>query len=204
MPTTARRPKHDPKVSEQEILAAAEQLLRERPFRDITVEDVMSRTGLKRPAFYVHFRDRHELALRVVEQIGAELFEMTDRWLQGDDPQTDSRAALHGLASVYLRLGPVMRALADAAGADARVEHAYRHLVQQFIDATAAHIRTEQGRGRIGTLANVAETARALILMNERYLLESFACTPQADPTVVVDVLHHIWISTLYGANAAR
>ncbi len=61
-----RRPKHDPKESEREILEAAEQLLRERPFRELTVEAVMSRTGLKRPAFYVHFRDRHDLALRVV------------------------------------------------------------------------------------------------------------------------------------------
>jgi AcrR family transcriptional regulator len=199
MPATARRPKHDPKVSEQEILRAAEQLLRERPFREITVEHVMSRTGLKRPAFYVHFRDRHELALRVVEQIGAELFEMTDRWLQGDDPHADARSALEGLASVYLRLGPVMRALADAAGADAQVEGAYRNLVGQFIDATAGHIRAEQARGRIGELIDVEETARALILMNERYLLESFGRTPQADPAVVVPVLHHIWMATLYG-----
>jgi len=157
MPTTARRPKHDPKVSEQEILAAAEQLLRERPFRDITVENVMSRTGLKRPAFYVQFRDRHDLALRVVEQIGAELFEMTDRWLQGDD----FRAALEGLASVYQRLGPVMRALADAAGADSRVEGAYRFLVEQFIAATAQHIRAEQARGRIRELVDVDQIGRA-------------------------------------------
>ena len=195
MPATARRrPKHDPKVSEREILDAAELLLRERPFREITVEHVMSRTGLKRPAFYVHFRDRHELALRVVEKIGAELFEMTDRWLQGDD----FRAALEGLASVYLRLGPVMRALADAAGADARVEAAYRELVEQFIEATAGHIRAEQARGRIRDLVDVDQTARALIWMNERYLLDSFGSSPQADPAVVVAVLQHIWVSALY------
>src|SRR5437762_3145460 len=96
-PTLARRrPKHDPKESQREILDAAEQLLRERPFREITVEMVMRRTGLKRPAFYVHFRDRH-LVLRVVENLGRELFEMSDRWLQGDDPDTDARATLEGL-----------------------------------------------------------------------------------------------------------
>jgi len=70
----------------------------------------MSRTGLKRPAFYVHFRDRHELALRVVQHIDSEFFEMTDRWLQGDDPYNDARAALEGIASVYLHHGPVLRA----------------------------------------------------------------------------------------------
>lgn len=202
--TARRRPKHDPKESEREILEAAEQLLREQPFREMTVDAVMTRTGLKRPAFYVHFRDRHDLALRVVEHIGRELFAMTDRWLQGDDPDRDARAALEGLAAVYLRHGPVLRALADASGADAQVELAYRGLVQQFIDATARHIRAEQARGRIGGLADVDETARALIWLDERYLSEALGRTPQADPAVVVEVLHRIWISTLYGTPAPR
>src|SRR5918994_11771 len=92
--TARRRPKHDPKESEREILEAAEQLLRERPFREITVEAVMGRTGLKRPAFYVPSRDRHDLVMRVVQDIGRELFEMSDRWFQGDDPLGDARAAL--------------------------------------------------------------------------------------------------------------
>src|SRR5690606_11745427 len=112
------------------ILEAAEQLLRERPFREVTVADVMDRTGLKRPGFYVHFRDRHDLALRVVEHIGRELFAMTDRWLDGDDPVADAREAFEGLVAVYALHGPVLRALADASGADARVEEAYRGLVE--------------------------------------------------------------------------
>lgn len=73
-----RRPQHGPKESEREILDAAEEFLRGRPFREMTVEAVMSRTGLKRPAFYVHFRDRHDLALRVVEVIGGEVAEMIE------------------------------------------------------------------------------------------------------------------------------
>lgn len=207
MPATTkgrRRPKHDPKESEREILEAAEQLLREVPFREVTVEAVMSRTGLKRPAFYVHFRDRHDLALRVVQHIGRELFDMTDRWLQGDDPYNDARAALEGLASVYLEHGPVLRALADASGADAKVERAYRGLVDDFVAATARHIREEQARGRIGPLADVDETARALVWLDERYLSETLGRTPQTDPRVVVDVLYTIWISTLYGTVAAE
>src|ERR671923_2155742 len=150
-----RRPKHDPKESEREILEAAEQLLRERPFREMTVEAVMSRTGLKRPAFYVHFRDRHDLVLRIVQEIAGELFEMSDRWLKGDDPLTDARAALEGLVTVYVHHGPVLRALADAAGSDEQPEQAYRAFVQAFIDATARHIREEQAAGRIGELPDV-------------------------------------------------
>lgn len=202
--TRRRRPKHDPKESEREILDAAEQLLRERPFRDINVEEVMRRTGLKRPAFYAHFRDRHDLALRVVQRIGQELFAMSDRWLQGDDPVHDARAALEGLASVYVQHGPVLRALADAAATDERVDRAYRGMVEDLTAATARHIRAEQARGRIGPLPDVEETARALNWLDERYLSESLGRAPQADPEIVVEVLYRIWMATLYGATAPK
>ncbi|MEU6165909.1 TetR/AcrR family transcriptional regulator [Streptomyces tanashiensis] len=199
----ARRPKHDPRETEREILDAAERLLRERPFREISVDAVMSQTGLKRPAFYVHFRDRHDLALRVVENAGRTLFEMTDLWLRGEDPAADARRAFEGLVEVYVEHGTVLRALADAAASDEKVERAYNALVQRFIDATVRHIRDEQARGRIGELADVEQTARALIWMDERYLSEALGREPHADPQVVVDVLYNIWMSTLYSADTA-
>ena len=43
----------------------------------------MRRTGLSRPSFYVYFRDRHDLVLKVVEHIGGELFAMSERWYEG-------------------------------------------------------------------------------------------------------------------------
>ncbi len=131
--TTGRRPRHDPRETEREILEAAEALLRECPVREMTVEQVMARTGLKRTAFYAHFQDRHELLLRVVADLGARLFAMADRWLQGVDPERDVIAAIEGVAEVYMTDGPVLRALADAAVADERVELAYRGLVQAFV-----------------------------------------------------------------------
>lgn len=196
-----RRPKHDPKESEREILDAAEEFLRERPFREMTVEAVMSRTGLKRPAFYVHFRDRHDLALRVFEVVGGEVAEMIDRWVQGDDLPNDARGAFEGLADIYVRHGSVLSALSDAAGSDEKVETAYHDMVQRLIDATARQIEKEQARGRIGEHVDVEETARALVWLDERYLTEALGRTPRTDPRRVVDVLNNIWMSTLYGTG---
>ena len=200
-PTTARRqrrPKHDPETSRLEILHAAEALLRERPLREISVDAVMSRTGLKRPAFYAHFRDRNDLVLHVVRAIGDDLLAATRPWLEGDS-LTDVRTALEGLVSLVVEHGPLLRALSDAAAADAQVEDAYRDLILGFIDATAAHIRDEQAAGRVGELPDVQQTARALIWMEERFLLESLARDPTTDPRIVVDVLERIWTATLYG-----
>jgi AcrR family transcriptional regulator len=207
MPTGAssapRRPRHDPRETEREILQAAEQLLRERPLRDITIKQVMLRAGLKRPAFYAHFRDRNDLILRVVRHIGGELLLMANRWLQGDDPEHDVLAALEGVAEVYMTHGRVLRALADAAPTDARVEVAYRGLVQAFIDATAEHIRSEQAARRTPRDLDAQEAARALVWLNERYLSEAFGHGPQEDPSRVSTILSRIWLATLYGQTSS-
>ncbi|WP_447508290.1 TetR/AcrR family transcriptional regulator [Acinetobacter lactucae] len=198
MTANHRRPKHDPKESEREILNAAEQFLSERPFRELNVDEVMRRTGLKRPAFYVHFRDKYDLALRVVQDIGKELFVLSNRWLKGNNFPIDALAAIEGVVQVYQKHGAVLRALSDAAVADERVEQIYRALIQDFIVATAKHIREEQLAGRVTKEMNVEETARALILLDERYLTETLGRSPQTDPKVVISVLYNIWISTLY------
>jgi TetR/AcrR family transcriptional regulator, ethionamide resistance regulator len=197
----ARRRRRTPEVAEREIIAAAEALLRERPFRELTVDEVMRRTDLSRPSFYVYFRDRHHLVLRVVEHLGAELFAMSDRWLRGTGvgPQL-ARDALEGVVEVYASHGPVMRALADAAADDPGVEQAYTAIVQAFVDATARHIEDEIAAGRILPL-DAGETARALVWMMERYLNLSFGRDPATPREAVAETLITIWTRVLYGAQ---
>ena len=65
---TPRRRRRSPESAEREILAAAESFLRERPFHEMTVDEVMARTTLSRPSFYVYFRDRNQLVIRLVEE----------------------------------------------------------------------------------------------------------------------------------------
>ena len=113
-------------MAEQEIVDAAEAMLRERPFRELTVDEVMRRTDLSRPSFYVYFRDRHDLVLRVVYRLGGELYAMSERWYGATgDGSALAREAIEGIVRVFAGHGPVLRALADAATDDPRVEEAY-------------------------------------------------------------------------------
>jgi TetR/AcrR family transcriptional regulator, ethionamide resistance regulator len=194
-----RRRRRTPEVAEQEIVAAAEGLLRERPFRELTVDEVMRRTDLSRPSFYVYFRDRHHLVLRVVEHIGGELYTMADRWFEGEgDGPALTRDATEGLVTVFAEHGPVLRALADAAADDPEVDEVYGQLVQSFVDATARHIEREIAAGRILPL-DAEETAKALVWMHERYLTLSLGREPATERQVVADTLHTIWSRVLYG-----
>ena len=195
----ARRRRRPPEVAEGEIVAAAEAFLRERPFRELTVDEVMRRTDLSRPSFYVYFRDRHHLVLRVVAHLESELFTMSDRWFRGSgNGRETAREALHGIVAVFAEHGPVMRALADAAADDPRVEEAYGALVQRFVDATARHIEEEMAAGRLLAL-DARQTATALVWMNERYLVVSLGREPYAPPRAVADTLLTIWTRVLYG-----
>src|SRR4051794_36943675 len=139
-----KRRRRSPELAEREILEAAESFLRERPFRELSVDEVMARTTMSRPSFYVYFRDRHHLAVRLVEGIGAQLFDMAERWLSGGgNPVEDVRAAVEGVTAIYAEHGMVLGAIAEAADHDPEVEATYRALIERFVDATAEHIQDE-------------------------------------------------------------
>jgi TetR/AcrR family transcriptional regulator, ethionamide resistance regulator len=196
---SGRRRRRTPEAAEREIVEAAQTLLREKPFRDLTVDDLMRHTGLSRPSFYVYFSDRHDLVLRVVEQIGGELFAMSERWYEGSgDGPALIREAIDGVVGVFARHGPVLRALADAATEDVRVEAAYMELMQRFVDATARHIQREIGTGRMLPLDPIP-TATALTWMMERFLQLRLGRTPDAPVEPIADALATIWSRVLYG-----
>ncbi len=193
-----RRRRRTPEVAEAEIVAAAEALLRERPFRELTVDEVMRRTDLSRPSFYVYFRDRHHLILRVVEHLGNELRTMSQRWYTGSgDGPAQAREAMDGIVDVFAEHGPVLRALADAAADDPEVERVYGGLVQSFIDVTRKHIDAEIAAGRVAAL-DAGETARALVWMMERYLNLSLGRAQGTRRETVAETLTTIWTRVLY------
>jgi AcrR family transcriptional regulator len=190
-------------VAEGEIVAAAEALLRERPFRGLTVDEVMRRTDLSRPSFYVYFRDRHHLILRVVEHLGNEMRTMSQRWYTGSgDGPAQAREAMEGIVDVFAEHGPVLRALADAAVDDPEVERVYGALVQSFVDVTAKHIEAEIAAGQVLAL-DAGETARALVWMMERYLNLSLGRAETTPRETVAQTLTTIWTRVLYSSAPA-
>ena len=70
---TSRRRRRRRQDSEQEILEAAGRLLRERPFRELTVDDLMAAASQSRTAFYRHFTDRQDLLIHLVRDLNEEL-----------------------------------------------------------------------------------------------------------------------------------
>lgn len=198
-----RRRRRQPEQAKAEIVKAAEELLAERSFRDLEVEELMKRTTLKRSSFYMYFKDRNDLIINLIESITEEMFAAADRWLTGsEDPIADIRSALEGVANVYKTHGPVLIAIVEASHHDDEVERAYRWgLLERFIQAVAKRLRAEIRAGRTD-LKRPEATAQALLLMNERYLAETLGRSPGQRVGPVVQTLQQIWVRTIYGANA--
>jgi TetR/AcrR family transcriptional regulator, ethionamide resistance regulator len=179
----------------------------------MTVEGVMVRTGLSRPAFYAYFRDRYDLVTRLLEGVGSLLFALDWRWLSGGECGDEAREvlvdALRAGSRTFAEYGPVLRAIADAAGYDARVEQVYRYgLIERLVGAVARRISRDVEAGLSPSDLDPQETARALVLMTERYLLDAFG-RPERRPSrreraAVFGTLEEIWVRTLYGRGGRR
>ena len=138
---TARRRRRKPEAAESEILGAAEKFLRDHHFREMTIDEVMSRTSLSRPSFYEYFRDRTHLVTKLTQRLDARNRAINEIWFRGHETTEDLRRALHDIVELYVADGHLLRALSEAAISDKQAESNYRRMLEAAIDGTAQRIR---------------------------------------------------------------
>ena len=108
----------------------------------------------------------------------------------------DIRKAMELPVRVYSRHGPLLRAVAEAGAADPSLTPAQAAIRQRFDElvADALH-RSDAGAGK--AFEDVMETAHALNLLNESYLLEAFGREPRVSTEVAIVTLTEIWAAVL-------
>src|ERR1700744_4251151 len=108
-----RAPRVAANEARHRILAAARELLLDRPFAALTVGDVMARAGVARPVFYRHFEGLPQLAPELLPDAEDPL---VDQVLRGS-PEDLIDTMITGLVGLYADNGRWLRAI-DAAAAD--------------------------------------------------------------------------------------
>jgi AcrR family transcriptional regulator len=174
--------------SRERIVRAAELLVRKRSYSELTVDEVMSEAGLGRTIFYRHFDDLGDLLMRCSRAAIEELFEAQSSLVAARPG--DIRGALRAAADVYQRSGPLLRCVAEAAAVDERIAEGYAAMRERFDAFAEQSLHAVLGDGGH---ADLAETARALNLMNETYLTDAFGREPRVSPEVAVRTLAEIW-----------
>ncbi len=197
------RVRRKPEVGEREILDAAEEILKKKDFRDLTVDTVMSGTGMVRSAFYNYFENRNQLIMRLLERVEGEMMAVSQAWLDhsAEDPIDDITLALERVAEIYAEHGHLLRAVHEASYHDRQVERYYRAgFLQNFIDAVTTRLQAEKAAGHT-SIEDPEATATALLLMNANFFVERLGPGSNgggASPRAVASTLIEIWVRTIY------
>jgi AcrR family transcriptional regulator len=183
------------------ILNSALNFIWSHPFREMTVNSLMVSTGAGRSAFYVYFKDLHELMETLLLMLQDEIFDAAKPWIAGiGDPVALMHEAITGLVQIAYERGPIYRAFTDAAATDEHSEKAWKKFLNGFDDAASVRIEADQEQGLIPNF-EARPVAIALNRLDTYTLIEAFGQHPRRDPEPVREALVQIWVSTLYGSE---
>ena len=161
----------------------------------------MASTGVSRSAFYQYFNDLHEVMEFLLDTVNEELQAATGSWFTGvGDPVVLLNESLDGLVDVCYHRGPILRAIADAAPSDKRLEKDWKQFFAEFNDAVTARIEADQEQGLISDF-DARPVAIALNHLDAYTLIDAFGQRPRSKPEPVREALARIWISTLYSSE---
>ncbi|WP_018803722.1 TetR/AcrR family transcriptional regulator [Salinispora arenicola] len=188
---------------ESAILGTAERLLAQRPFADISIDDLARGAGISRPTFYFYFSGKDAVLLtlldRVIEEANANAVAggVLDRL--AEDPQTRWRELIHRFHETFGAHRAVVLACAEVRGTNAEVRRLWASVMEHWVQTTEAAIAAERRRGAAPDGLPARALAIALNSMNERVWYATFAGDgPAIAEQDVVDVLLDVWLAAIY------
>jgi AcrR family transcriptional regulator len=181
--------------SRERIVAAATELIRRTSYGALTVDDIMREAGAGRTIFYRHFDDLSDLLRRAGREAFEGLYQAEQAFRAAHiNGQPDVvRAAIEPAVAVYRQHGPLLRAIAEAAAdGDEQIAAGQQAMLERFDELVEDVLRASPRlAGR--SAEDIAETARALNLMNVNYLLDAFGREPRVSTETAVRTLAGIW-----------
>jgi AcrR family transcriptional regulator len=184
----------------ESILAAADEFLREHPFRELTIDELMKRAGLSRTLFYRHFDDLAQLLTQLLWNVATPLRDSNDLTLAAGAGPDALREGLHRTVEWFAENGPLLAAVADAVGYDDQIERVYEMALANWFERMRVSLQQAAAGGHIVPVD--PELSEVLTCLNERYLLRKLGRVPQEDPVKVEATLWAVWSRFLYGPDA--
>lgn len=186
------------------ILSTLEQLLEQRPFAEISVDDLAKGAGLSRPTFYFYFPSKDAVLLTLFERVVM----TADATLHGraaklsDDPVRGWRDGIYAFFDAFRAHRAVALAGLAATATNAEMRRLWSAFMHSWIDYTAALISAERARGAAPDTIGARELATALNLMNERVAFATRGSEQPALPEdAALETLSYIWVTSIYGST---
>ena len=167
MPTVRKRVVADPRAqrSVSAIGCALVQLMHEREFHNITVQDIVNRAGVSRATFYVHYRNREDVLLTAYEH----LFVIVQDWLIFSTPS--KRARLFPVAEFLAHLAEA-EAFVNALRAASKLETMYELTVGFATQMITARLGVRPSVSQCDSVAVVGRMAAGALIEMVKWWLE--------------------------------
>ncbi len=195
----ATRPSGDDR--EAAILRTLEEMLTERPFAEISVDELAKGAGLSRPTFYFYFASKDAVLVRLFTR--AITASGPEQQQSPDVPGQPQQAWRAGIYAFFDSLRPhraVVLAGLGVMATNTELREVWAAFMTGWIDYTAALITRERERGAAPDTIPARDLATALNLMNERVVV---AAQGSQQPTLAEDAaletVVHVWITSIYG-----
>ena len=176
--------------SRERIVRGGRAALRKRSYAELTVDELMSEAGLGRTIFYRHFDDLGDLLMRTSREAIEELWGASRARAARAERSRATPGALEAAVAVYSDTDRCCAACARRRPCDERMAEGYDAMRRRFDDFAEEALREVMGGA---APAHLAETVRALNLMNETYLTDAFGRGPRVSPEVAAQTLVEIW-----------
>jgi AcrR family transcriptional regulator len=188
------RAKPDSTVRES-ILTATRALLEDRRYDEITVAEILATAGVARGSFYFHFAGKADVLAELVRRAIARGHEAASSWLSQERAPSAAAATRRSIADgarLWRAEAPVLRAIVENWRSDPTLTELWLGMMDGFTTSTRERIEAD------GTAVDAESLAAALTWLGERlYYLAALGVEPFADEEKLIDVLTHIWVSTL-------
>ncbi|MEW2426724.1 TetR/AcrR family transcriptional regulator [Micromonospora sp. NPDC047644] len=205
MPSITRRRPRNPDgraAVEARVLAATERLLKEGiRFTDLGVQRIAAEAGVARSTFYIHFRDKTELLMRLAGTMRESSFDRTGEWdpAGSGDPLARLTEAFADVIRIYRTYAPVLAAVSEVAAYDEVVREYWAAGLEQFVARTVDALQIEQQAGRTPADLDVTTASRLIVLGGDRFLADHVSTT-SADPETDAAAARELAATWWYGA----
>jgi AcrR family transcriptional regulator len=150
-------------AAEAKILEATERLLAAgASFTELGVQRLAAQAGIARSTFYLHFPDKTQLLLRLVDSLAAGAFDLISQAppANGVDAMTTAMARdLH----YYRERRHLLAAVLEVTAYDPVAREYWNGQLQLFVDQAEVWLRTEQTAGRTSAGLDPATAAKVFV-----------------------------------------
>jgi AcrR family transcriptional regulator len=162
------------------------------------VQRIVAEAKTARSTFYMHFRDKTELLLRLATVLREQSYALISEWQARGETNSEDLARLYEkVIALYREHGAVLAAVTEVAAYDPAVRAFWAAQLDRFFAATEKRLRRDQESGRLDPRLDPVAAAKVIVRGGTSVVTQHVAEDDGSGDAVVARELAHLqW----YGA----